>query len=67
MFSYLDRTVSPGGRRLLKNWVCAPLMDVDRINDRLDSLEDINKIPEDRDKFREGLKKLPDLERICSR
>jgi len=44
--NYLDYTRTPYGKRLMKKWVCAPLIDIAAINDRLDALEDIqNNIP----------------------
>ena len=48
---------------MLKSWVCAPLMDINKINDRLDSIEDLQGFPNERDTFRQALKKMPDLER----
>lgn len=52
---------------MLKNWICAPLMDVNRINDRYDSIEDLQKFANERDTFMRGIEKLPDLEKMCGR
>lgn len=41
LFSYLDKTVTNFGKRMLKNWICAPLMDIARIEERLDAIEDL--------------------------
>lgn len=41
MFKYLDKTVSFFGKRMLKSWICAPLMDIEKISDRLDAIEDL--------------------------
>jgi len=46
ILNYLDYTKTPYGKRLMKKWICAPLIDISAINDRLDALEDIqNNIP----------------------
>ena len=67
LFGYLDKTVSPYGKRLLRKWICAPLLDVNAINDRLDAIEDLEGLYELKDNFRRSLKSLPDLERTCGR
>lgn len=67
LFSFIDKTVSPGGKRMLKRWVCAPCLNVNKINSRLDAIEDLQKNIDLRDRFRKCLKELPDLERMCSR
>jgi DNA mismatch repair protein MSH6 len=63
LFGCLDRTVSPGGRRLLRKWVCAPLQKVEHIVERQDAVEDLIKHLAQREAFRKVLKGLPDLER----
>ncbi len=68
LLDYLDRTVSKMGKRLLRKWVCAPLLDIVAINDRLDALEDLENLEHDcglRTILRETLMTLPDLERMC--
>ncbi|KRX06428.1 P-loop containing nucleoside triphosphate hydrolase [Pseudocohnilembus persalinus] len=67
LLNLVDQTVSYFGKRMIKNWLCAPLLDINRINERLDSIEDINTFPTERDAFRKKLQKLPDLERLCAR
>lgn len=42
-------------------------MDVARINDRYDALEDLQAINGERDMFLRGIEKLPDLEKTCGR
>lgn len=64
---FLDKTVSFFGKRMLKTWICAPLYNVDQINDRLDAIEDLQAVPQERDQFRQMLKRLPDLERKCAK
>ena len=52
---------------MLKNWIIGPLLDPKAINDRLDAIEDLEANSNLRDKFKNELRKLPDLERMCGR
>lgn len=56
LFGFLKRTVTPGGTRLLKRWITYPLVDTDRINERLDSvgwlMDHSEKLYEFRDELR---------------
>lgn len=45
LLKYLDHTITPFGKRLMRKWVCAPLIDIAAINQRLDALEDIQNFP----------------------
>ena len=55
------------GKRLLKQWLCAPLCNPRAINDRLDAVEDLMKISDVVADISELLRKLPDLERLLSK
>jgi DNA mismatch repair protein MSH6 len=46
LLHYLDNTKTPFGKRLLKKWTCTPLTNIDKINKRLDSIEDLMKHPD---------------------
>lgn len=46
LFHYLDHTKTAFGRRMLKKWISTPLYDVNKINDRLDAVEDLMKHPD---------------------
>uniref|UniRef100_UPI00358F3314 DNA mismatch repair protein Msh6 isoform X3 n=1 Tax=Myxine glutinosa TaxID=7769 RepID=UPI00358F3314 len=63
----LDSCATPFGKRLLRQWLVAPLCCPDSINDRLDALEDLMAISEQVTKVKELLRKLPDLERLLSK
>uniref|UniRef100_A0A8C5MKP8 DNA mismatch repair protein n=2 Tax=Leptobrachium leishanense TaxID=445787 RepID=A0A8C5MKP8_9ANUR len=63
----LDTCITPFGKRLLKQWLCAPLCNPFSINDRLNALEDLMAVPEKTSEIGELLKKLPDLERLLSK
>ncbi|NXR45693.1 MSH6 protein, partial [Hippolais icterina] len=63
----IDSCCTPFGKRLLKQWLCAPLCNPKSINDRLDAVEDLLAVPDKMSEVREYLKKLPDLERLLSK
>uniref|UniRef100_A0A2K6S4I6 DNA mismatch repair protein n=1 Tax=Saimiri boliviensis boliviensis TaxID=39432 RepID=A0A2K6S4I6_SAIBB len=63
----VDTCHTPFGKRLLKQWLCAPLCSPYAINDRLDAIEDLMAVPDKISEVVELLKKLPDLERLLSK
>jgi len=63
----LDRTVTPMGGRLLHRWVNQPLLDVARINQRLDNVEIWVNATMERAALREALKNIRDIERWANR
>jgi DNA mismatch repair protein MutS len=67
LFCHLNLTGSPMGARLLRQWLSAPLLAPDRINDRLDAVEFFTGNTSLRIRSRGLLTKLPDLERIAGR
>ena len=67
LFSVVDMTGTPMGSRLLRQWLTAPLFSVERINDRLDSVEFFTKNTPARTKVRAALAKNADIERIAGR
>lgn len=67
MFSYIDYTKTDFGKRLLKKWLLAPLMDIDAINERLDAIEDMNRHPDLLEAFRNNMAKMPDIERMMNK
>ena len=64
---YLNKAVSPFGKRLLRNWILNPLCDIEKINERLDIIEDLIKHDEIITKFRNNLSKWSDIERQCTK
>jgi DNA mismatch repair protein MSH6 len=67
-FSFMASGCSTAfGKRLLKRWVCSPLKDAGKVNERLDAVTDLVMNEMIRDKLQAKLKKLPDLERMLSR
>ena len=63
----IDRTVTSMGGRLLRAWLLRPLVSIERIRDRLDSVEELAFRSIDRAKIRETLKAVHDIERLVAR
>jgi len=63
----LDTTVSPMGARLLKRWMLMPLVDLVKINERLDLTEQIIANEEWRLKVLQNIKSCGDIERLVSK
>ena len=63
----LDRTMTPMGARLLRRWLLAPLVDPTAINARLDAVDVLVRDPRGRDRVREALDGVRDLERLAGR
>ncbi|MDR7443311.1 MAG: DNA mismatch repair protein MutS [Armatimonadota bacterium] len=66
LLGVLDRTRTPMGGRLLRQWITAPLRDPDRIGERLDATADLLRSPV-RSRIREVLGTCADLERLVGR
>ncbi|KAJ4397706.1 DNA mismatch repair protein msh6 [Gnomoniopsis smithogilvyi] len=67
LFSLLNRCVTPFGKRLFRQWLCHPLCNISKINQRLDAVDLLNADPKVREQFSSELTKMPDLERLISR
>ncbi|KAF9876970.1 hypothetical protein CkaCkLH20_05816 [Colletotrichum karsti] len=67
LFTLLNRCVTPFGKRLFRQWVCHPLCDIKRINERLDAVDLLNSDRSVREQFCSQMTKMPDLERLISR
>ena len=63
----IDRTVTSMGGRLLRTWLLRPLLSVERIQDRLDAVEEFAFHSTERAKLRETLKTIHDIERLVGR
>ena len=63
----LDNTVSPMGARLLKRWIVLPLIDKERIQERLDATEAFIRNEELRKKIRQLIKQCGDMERLVAK
>ncbi|CAM9678906.1 unnamed protein product [Choristocarpus tenellus] len=68
LWGFVNRCNTAFGRRLLKDWICKPLLQPVYINTRLDVVEElVTDLSPEADAARNLLKKLPDLERLLSR
>lgn len=67
LFTLLNRCVTPFGKRLFRQWLCHPLCNITKINQRLDAVDLLNADPKVRQQIVSELTKVPDLERLISR
>jgi DNA mismatch repair protein MutS len=63
----LDATVTPMGARLLRQWLLSPLATTDAINARLDAVDVLTKDHRSRERLRDALDGVRDLERLAGR
>jgi len=63
----LDKTKTAMGARTLRKYIEQPLIDKEEIEERLDSIEEMNHNSVSRDEIREYLNAVYDLERLLSR
>ncbi|KAK1396879.1 DNA mismatch repair protein MSH7 [Heracleum sosnowskyi] len=66
LYNYLDKCITPSGKRLLRHWICHPLKDVQEISRRLNVVEEMM-AQSDASSLLQHLRKLPDLERLLGR
>ena len=67
LLDILDRTSTPMGARMLRQWLLRPLVSQARIQDRLDAVEDWAFHTTERGKFLDLLKQIHDVERLIAR
>ena len=67
LLEVIDRTLTPMGGRLLRRWLLAPLVDPAAINARLEAVEILVKDGRGRERLREALDGVRDLERLAGR
>ncbi|KAG9245224.1 muts domain V-domain-containing protein [Calycina marina] len=67
LFTLLNRCITPFGKRMFRQWVCHPLADPVRINERLDAVDMLNADRTLSDQFVGSMTRMPDLERLISR
>jgi DNA mismatch repair protein MutS len=67
LLDVLDRTQTAMGARMLRGWLVRPLVSLERIQDRLDAVEELAFHTADRGRLRETLKTVHDLERLVAR
>jgi len=67
LFWVLDETMTTMGSRTLRQWLHYPLMDVRKINRRLEGVSELKEKKIERKELREALKEIQDVERLTSR
>ncbi len=67
LFWVLDRTETPMGARLLKEWILYPLKDIKKIQERQEAVKFFLENRALREKLKKELKKVSDLERLSTR
>jgi DNA mismatch repair protein MutS len=67
LLSEIDRTMTSMGGRLLRAWLVRPLLALERIQDRLDAVEELAFRSTERAKLRDTLKTIHDIERLVAR
>ncbi len=67
LLATIDRSLTGAGGRLLGDWLSAPLTDVAEILARLDLVQYLVSEDDLRDRLRQALRRVPDLERALSR
>jgi DNA mismatch repair protein MutS len=67
LLSVLDRTLTPMGSRLLRQWILTPLTDKTAIDGRLDAVALFTSDPISREAVREALDGVRDVERLASK
>ena len=67
LLAVLDTTQTSMGGRLLKKWLDAPLLSVERIERRLDAVDAFHGDPITRGDVRDALRGVADMERLMSR
>ena len=67
LLQHVSHCVSPMGRRMLHEWICAPLLDAAAIRTRQDAVAELVEQQGKQRELRDFLRRLPDLERNLSR
>jgi DNA mismatch repair protein MutS len=63
----LDRTRTPMGARLMREWILSPLADLNEIMERQAGVAEFFEIRAIRGRLQDALKNISDIERLCSR
>jgi DNA mismatch repair protein MutS len=67
LLDVLDHTRTAMGGRLLREWILRPLVEIERVQDRLDAVEELAFRAVDRGRLRDALGGVQDLDRILGR
>jgi DNA mismatch repair protein MutS len=67
LFALLNRTATSLGARRLRAWISRPLMDRERIEERLEGIQELLDRPEEGGSLKRRLREFRDLERLLAR
>ena len=67
LLDVLDNTTSPMGARMLKRWVVMPLLDIQKINERLNAVEYFVNHSVESEDLKKLIRTIGDLERLISK
>ncbi|MCE2834604.1 MAG: DNA mismatch repair protein MutS [Chitinophagaceae bacterium] len=67
LLKVLDKTVSPMGARMLKRWIVLPLMDIRRIEERLDLTTHLITETDTRNALQQHIRACGDIERLAAK
>ena len=67
LISILDQTQTGMGGRLLRNWLLHPLINLDKVQQRLDAVEEFYNNLDLRENLKKELKNISDIERLIGR
>jgi DNA mismatch repair protein MutS len=67
LLGVLDKTVTPMGKRRIRQWISQPLLNADQIKTRLDGVEHFIVRSMKRAELRSAIKPVTDLERVTNR
>jgi DNA mismatch repair ATPase MutS len=55
LLEWIDHTKTLFGKRMIRKWLLSPLVDPVKINERLDAVQDLRRVPEHVNNFRERI------------
>ena len=67
LFTILNKTFTPMGSRLLKEWISRPLITIEALNERQKAVEWFYTNSKSREKVRTLLKRISDIERLINK
>jgi DNA mismatch repair protein MSH6 len=67
LYDFVDHCKTAFGKRQLKRWLMAPLMNIEKIRERQDAVSDLITLQFETDSVRAKLAKMPDIEKLLAK